>query len=60
MDRQFKTRCEYILVRSLCPSLGTTLRAADAVQIVCPDDLLPSAIPAHDGLELPVHTCPPS
>ena len=45
MNKRFRTRCEYIPVRSLRPSLGATLRAAHAVQIVCPDDLLPSAVP---------------
>ena len=43
------TRCEYIPVRSLRPSMGATLRAAYAVQIVYPDDLLPSAVPADDS-----------
>ena len=43
-DDIFKTRCKYIHVRSLRPSLGATLRAASAVQIVFPDDLSPPAI----------------
>ena len=51
LDRVFKTRCEYVPVRSLRPSLDATLRAAVAVQIVCPDDLLPSAVPADDSLD---------
>ena len=57
MDVPFRTRCEYVPVRSLRPSLGATLRAAVAVQIVYPDDLLPSAIHAEDSLERRIQTC---
>ena len=39
LDELFKTRCKYVHVRSLHPSLGATLRAAHAVQIVYPDDV---------------------
>ena len=47
-EGSFKTRCKYIHVRSLRPSLGTTLRAAGAVQIVCPDEL---SLPAIHGFQ---------
>ena len=53
----FKTRCKYVPVRSLHPSMGATLRAAHAVQIVYPDDLLPSAVPADDSLKKLMQTC---
>ena len=52
----FKTRCEYVHVRSLRPSLGATLRAACAVQIVYPDDLSSPSM-AGDVLEHVIPTC---